>query len=325
VKLARGPAPVSKQRPTPPNVAPPAVAKRPSNPFGLRTIWKRYLPPVRLVWIFLALLVWHENGLVNRTVAEPLLLLPLVAAVTDLGFQTVRFPHLRFPDAAIANGLFLTVILWPTDVSLALVSVAVATVGVRHAIRVGGHPVLNPAAAGVALAAALFALPQPWHVGTTVVDAALVALLGLILWSRATYSWRILVPYFLVNVGASVAIAQLLGGSHAVPIVVQATVLGSQSLFFGFFMVTEPRTAPSARWAMLVFGGLVGLSAALLPTVFAERPAISALGVLAPYLALFLGNAFAVLLPSARGTRRPNSTPTRVPGRAFARPLNPER
>ncbi|MCI4362507.1 MAG: RnfABCDGE type electron transport complex subunit D, partial [Thermoplasmata archaeon] len=167
--------------------------------------------------------------------------------------------------------------------------------------------------------------PQPWHVGTTLVDAAIIALLGLLLWSRATHSWRILVPYFLVNLASSVVIAEVLGGPRAVPIVLQATVLGSASLFFGFFMVSEPRTAPSARWAMLVFGGLVGLSAALLPTLFAERPAISALGVLAPYLALFLGNAFAVLLPSARGTRRPNARSTRVPGRAFARPLNPER
>ncbi|MCI4362508.1 MAG: hypothetical protein L3J77_04895, partial [Thermoplasmata archaeon] len=124
-------------------------ARHPPARFGIRTIWKRYLPPVRLVWIFLAILVWHEGGLVSRAVAEPLLLLPLVAAVTDLGFQKIRFPHLRIPDAAIANGLFLTVILWPTVVSLAVVSVAVATVGVRHAIRVGGHPVLNPAAAGV--------------------------------------------------------------------------------------------------------------------------------------------------------------------------------
>ncbi|HXQ94471.1 MAG TPA: RnfABCDGE type electron transport complex subunit D [Thermoplasmata archaeon] len=330
--LAVRPAPPVPAEPAAPLVPPSAPAPKPAPPrartsprkFGLRTIWKRYLPPVRLVWIFLAILVWNGHGFASRAVAEPLLLLPVIAAVADLAFQLVRFPKLRFPDAAIANGLFLTVILWPTGVSLALLSVVLVTVGLRHVARVGGHPILNPAAAGVLVAATVFALPQPWHVGVTTTDVALVALLGAILWSKATHTWRILVPYFAVNIAASLAVAEYLGGPSAVRLVFQASVLGAATVFYGFFMVSEPRTAPSARPAMLMFGALVGFTAAVLPVLFAEYPTYSALGVLTPYLALFIGNVFAVALPSARGARRPTTHPTSPPRRAAAGTPGPE-
>jgi Na+-translocating ferredoxin:NAD+ oxidoreductase RnfD subunit len=234
-----------------------------------------------------------------------LLALPIAGAFADLGLQAVRFPRLRFPDAAIANGLFLAVILWPATVFLELTAVAVATVGVRHLLRVAGHPIFNPAAFGVTLAATVFALPQPWHVGVTLQDTELVAALGLILWTRAWHSWRLWAMFFATNIAATLLLADYLGGSSILPLVIQTSVLGAAPVFYGFFMVSEPRTAPSNRRAMVVFGALVGVSAAVFPVLFAEYPNISALGVLTPYLALFLGNIFAVALPSARAARQP--------------------
>lgn len=271
-------------------------------------IWKRYFPPVRLVWIFLVVIVWNADGFVSRAVAWPLLALPITAALADLGLQAARFPRLRFPDAAIANGLFLSVILWPVTVSIELTAVAVATVGVRHLLRVGGHPVFNPAALGVTLAATIFALPQPWHVGLTLRDTELVAILGLILWSRAWHTWRIWVLFFVTNIAATLLLADYLAGSSVLPLVIQTSVLGAAPVFYGFFMVSEPRTAPSNRRAMLIFGALVGISAAVMPVLLAEFPTYSALGVLTPYLALFFGNVFAVALPSARGAHRSSSS-----------------
>lgn len=290
-------------------------------------MWKRYFPPVRLVWLFLLVLVWNAEGFVNQAVAWPLLALPLVAAVTDLGLQFARFPRLRIPDAAIANGLFLSVILWPSDVSLVPVTVAVATVGLRHLLRRAGHPYFNPAALGVTLAAVVFALPQPWHVGYTLTDSALIALLGLVLWSRAWHTWRLWVVYFVVNAVVTLSIADYLAGSSVLSYVVQATLLAPAPVFYGFFMVTEPRTAPSARKAMILFAAMVGASAAIFPVVFATYPVVSALGVLTPYLALFLGNGYTLLAPSARGVhRRPSAAAARVrpsPPRATPNPEVP--
>lgn len=290
-------------RPVRPSHSPPRPTTRGwRNAVPVR-IWKRYFPPVRLVWIFLAILVWNVNGFVNLTVAGPLLLLPIVAVVTDLGLQVTRFPRPRIPDAAIANGLFLSVILWPTTLSLELAAVAAATVGFRHLLRWGGHPLLNPAALGVTIAATVFALPQPWHVGYTLRDSVLIAALGLILWSRARHTWRLWAVFFAFNIGATLALADYLGGAATLPLVIQTSVLGGAPLFYGFFMVTEPRTAPSARWAMILYGVVVGLSAAVLPVALALYTSLSAFGVLTPYLALFVGNLFAAALPSARGAR----------------------
>lgn len=298
-----------------PKPAPRRSGKR-SNILPVR-IWKRYFPPVRLVWIFLLVLVWNADGFVSRAVAWPLLVLPLAAALADLGMQAARFPRLRLPDAAIANGLFLSVILWPATVSLELTAIAVATVGIRHLLRVGGHPILNPAALGVTLAATVFALPQPWHVGLTLHDTELVAALGLILWSRAWHTWRLWAVFFATNIASTLLLADYLAGISVLPIVIQTTVLGAAPIFYGFFMVSEPRTAPSNRRAMMVFGALVGVSAAVFPVLFVEYPNLIALGVLTPYLALFLGNLFAVALPSARGARRPSASRS---GTAGAKP-----
>ncbi len=276
-------------------------ARRKFQPLDL---WKRYLPPVRLVWIFLLILVYNADGFANRAVAGPLLVLPLAAALTDIGLQLARFPRPRIPDAAIANGLFLSVILWPTDVSLELVAVAVATVGLRHLLRRNGHPILNPAALGVTLAATVFALPQPWHVGLTLTDAALVAVLGLVLWSRAWHTWRLWVVFFAVNAVASLALAEYLAGSSVLLYVAQTILIAPAPVFYAFFMVTEPRTAPSARRPMILYAAVVGASAAAFPFLFAKYPVVSALGVLAPYLALFVGNLYTTVVPSARGVRR---------------------
>jgi enediyne biosynthesis protein E5 len=320
VHLASNPPP-TPATPRAPPVRPPIGPVAPARvaPAGTRSrtsgwrnllpvrIWKRYFPPVRLVWIFLLVIVWNGDGFLNRTIAWPLLFLPLTAAMTDLGFQAARFPKLRIPDAAIANGLFLSVILWPATVSIELTAIAVATVGVRHLLRFAGHPIFNPAALGVTLAAVVFAIPQPWHVGLTLRDTELVAALGLLLWSKAWHTWRLWVVFFATNIAATLLLADYLAGSSVLPLVIQTSVLGATPVFYGFFMVTEPRTAPSARRAMIIYGALVGVSAAVFPVLFAEYPTYSAFGVLTPYLALFLGNVFAVALPSARGSRRPSS------------------
>ncbi|MCI4348734.1 MAG: hypothetical protein L3J93_00730 [Thermoplasmata archaeon] len=269
--------------------------------------------------------MWNGSGLLNQAVAEPLLLLPIVAVATDLAFQFVRFPRVRFPDAAIANGLFLSVILWPSQISLALVSIAIVTVGLRHAARWASHPLVNPAAAGIVLAAAVFALPQPWHVGSTLRDTALVGALGLIAWAKAPHTWRLWAPYFATNLIAVAAIADFLGGSRALSLVVNTALLGTTPVFYGLFMVTEPRTAPSPRPAMIGYAVTVGLAAAAFPALFAEVSVVSALGVLAPYLALFVGNLFTLILPAARGAGKPAATraptpPLRLPARAATKP-----
>ena len=305
--------PAPPEPPAPIAAAPAAVAARKApvvrRKFRPIDIWRRYLPPVRLVWIFLGILVAVGGGFVSSTRAIPLLVLPVTALITDLAFQKVRFPRLRIPDAAIATSLFLALIIWPADVTLALLSIAVVSVGLRHFVRAGGHPWFNPAAAGLVLATAIFALPTSWHVGLSSGEIVLVALFGTLLIVRAPHAWRIPVFYFASNLVTVLAITFALGAGATWPMALEFEVFSGASVFFGFFMVTEPRTAPSARWAMAVFGGIVGVVSGAFPVLFAEVPVLGALGVIAPFLALFVGNLF-TLLPFARGARRAAPSPS---------------
>lgn len=296
---------------------PAAAAKR--RPFRPIDIWKRYLPPVRLVWLFLGIILAAVGGFDSGAIAGPLLIVPIVGAITDLAFQRVRFPRLRFPDAALATSLFLSLIIWPTSIDLALLSIAVVSVGLRHVVRISSHPLLNPAAAGISIATVLFALPTSWHVGLTPVDAAVIAFLGAILILRAPHTWRMPVFYFASYLPITVAITLAYGAGAHLAALLEVGALGPASVFFGMFMVSEPRTAPTARRAMIVFSAVVGISSGILPLVFTEIPELGALGVLAPFLALFIGNVLTATLPSARGTGRAAAKPApRAAGRRLA-------
>ncbi|HYK93404.1 MAG TPA: RnfABCDGE type electron transport complex subunit D, partial [Thermoplasmata archaeon] len=310
------PAPVAA-RPALPVSPKPALARKPvpaRRKFRISDIWKRYLPPVRLVWLFLGILVAVGGGFVSGARAYPLIAIPVVGAIVDLAFQKVRFPRLRFPDAALATSLFLSLIIWPADVSLSLISIAVVAVGLRHFVRAGGHPWFNPAAAGLVLATAIFALPTSWHVGLSNAEIGLVALLGVILMIRAPHAWRIPVFYFASNLIVVLALTFALGAGARWPMAIEYEVLSGASVFFGFFMVTEPRTAPSARWAMALFGIVVGVTSAAFPVLFTEVPVLGALGVIAPFLALMAGNAMTLILPAARGSQRSVPAPSAAPG-----------
>ncbi len=301
----------------PPRASPPSSSSR-RRPFRPIDLWKRYLPPVRLVWLFLGVLLASVGGFESAAIAGPLVTVPIVGAIVDLAFQRVRFPRLRFPDAALATSLFVSLIVWPATVDLALLSVAIVSVGLRHVLRVNSHPVLNPAAAGIAVATVLFGLSTSWHLGFGTTAAALVVALGAVLIVRAPHTWRMPVFYFAAYLPVTIAIAVGLGaGGQLVPLL-EAGALGPASLFFGLFMVSEPRTAPTARRAMAIFAGLVGLVAGVLPLLFAEVAALGPLGVLAPFLALFAGNVVTAVLPSARGSggasRRPAERSVRRPG-----------
>ena len=297
-----------------PRPAPAASAPAARRKFRVQDIWKRYLPPVRLVWIFLGILVWYGGAFDSAAVAGPILLILGVGIATDLGFQYVRFPKFRIPDTAIATSLFIALIIWPGEASLALASVAVAGVGMRHFFRVGGHPMFNPAALGLTFAVLMFALPNSWHVGVSLQEEALVALFGTILIVKAPHTWRFPVFFFAAYIPLVMLIAVAYGGAANLAMIFTTEAVGSQAVFFAFFMVSEPRTAPSSRRAMILYALMLGSVTAILPLLFTELPYVGGLGMIAPFLALFVGNAYTVLAPASRGQRKaPSAKPVPAP------------
>ena len=264
---------------------------------------RRLLPPARLTWILLLVLggyaVDHFGGLGLTS----LVVLPLVAAVADIGLQSVRFPHLRVPDAALATGLFVALLLPPTVPLLAGAAVAFAAIGVKHALRRRGRPIVNPAATGVILGVFLLGLAPAWWAGVDLVSEVTLVAFGLTLIVRSPTGWRLPATFFLVYAPFSVFVKVVLAAALS-PKVLLLGVLDPATLFFGLFMVAEPRSAPRDPSLHVLYAALVALGAALLPIVMPSA------GILVALVLVGVGSGTTAVVLALRRPERA-SRPTR--------------
>jgi Na+-translocating ferredoxin:NAD+ oxidoreductase RnfD subunit len=263
-----------------------AVVPAPST----RRLFLRTFPPVRLAWLFLAGLGAYESHYLFGLGATSLLAIPIVAALVDLLFQRARFAHLRFPDAALVTGLFIALIFPPTAPLLLTGTAVFAGIGIRHALRYRGRPWLNPAVSGVVLGTLLFGLAPAWWVGIGPYGEVAMITLGALLVLRAPSSWRVPLV-FLATYGLLAVVQHLVIGATTDPRVLLLQAADPATLFFGLFMVVEPRTSPTAAHEQVLFSGVVGIAAAFLP-IF-----LPTLGILA---SLLVGNLLAVVLRRSR-------------------------
>jgi len=100
------------------------AAATPSALRAWRASFRRALPPARLLWITLIGLGIYESNYLGGLGATSLVVAPVMAGMVDLGFQSVRFARPRFPDAALATGLFLALIFPPTAGLVLIAAVA---------------------------------------------------------------------------------------------------------------------------------------------------------------------------------------------------------
>ena len=258
---------------------------------------RKALPPVRLVWAFLLVLGIYGVLYLGGMGLLSLGILPTVAVVTDLLFQRLRFPRLRSPEPALATGLFLA-LLFPPTVSVPLAAVVVLTaITFRHVLRWKGRPWFNPAALGVVLAAVFLGFGPAWWVALTPTEEILLVAFGLVLLGRNLRPWRLVLTFFVAYAGLSLLDHAFFGGATS-PAVLALGILDPVTIFFGLFMLTEPRTSPKDPHAHPLVGGIVAILAVFLPL------ALPSLGIL---VALLAGNALAMIL--GRGTEATSAVP----------------
>jgi Na+-translocating ferredoxin:NAD+ oxidoreductase RnfD subunit len=276
---------------------------------------RRVLPPVRILWLMLVGLGIYGSNYLGGLGESTLVVAPLIAVVADLGFQSVRFDRPRFPDSALATGLFIALIFPPTA-SLALVAtVAFAAVAFRHVLRSKGRPWFNPAATGILLGTLFLGLAPAWWVGIGPFGEVAILALGLVLLARTPRQWR-LPAVFLMTYGVLAAVQHVVVGASLAPHVLLLQAFDPATLFFALFMVVEPRTAPGAAHDQILYAGTIGVGAAFLPLF------LPSLGIL---VALLGGNVLALLLrrqaavvtvprrSSARTSRSRSRAPVRWP------------
>lgn len=265
---------------------------RAPSPEWLRTI-RKLLPPARLVWVSLLVLGLYSLDYLRGLGASSLVVAPAVAVLVDLTFQRVRFDTLRVPDAALATGLFVALVL-PPSAPLSFLGIAsFVAVALRHVLRSAGHPWFNPAAVGILTAAFAFGLAPAWWAGIGPVGEYLVVALGIALIVRSPAQWRL--PVSFLGVYAALATVQhVVLGATTDPHILLLQAIDPTTVFFALFMIAEPRTAPSAPAGQPLYAGLVATVAAFAP-LFSPSAGL--------LIALALGNLVAVVLRRSETAR----------------------
>ncbi|MFA5167208.1 MAG: RnfABCDGE type electron transport complex subunit D [Candidatus Omnitrophota bacterium] len=160
----------------------------------------------------------------------------------------LKTKKLRATDGILTSGLIIGYVLSAESPWWMFLAAAAFTVGVKRLLRFHGKNLLNPAAAGLFLAAFL--------------------LEGSIEWKGA-YTWYFLFPaglYIIYKIKKTEIVLGYFMMSLAL-FIPQALIQGSSLLnipwyfnyFFIFIMLIEPKTTPPTRWPKIAFGAGVAL------------------------------------------------------------------
>lgn len=186
----------------------------------------------------------------------------VTAMVVDRVFLKIKKRPFRFPDSALITGFFLSLILQPDAARWWLPGV-IAAIAIlsKHIFFLRGRPIFNPAAFGLVVAVFVFhGFTSWWGVAHPV-----MLLVGL--WVALKMRRLKMVGVFLAVWGVfSVTFDYVMPLQAGVPVPTDfwLFVVSAPLVFFGFLMLTEPRTSPWAPKVLLWYAGFVSAVAFLL-------------------------------------------------------------
>jgi Na+-transporting NADH:ubiquinone oxidoreductase subunit NqrB len=188
------------------------------------------------------------------------------------------------PLSALITSYSLTLLLRTDVIALAMLA-AIIAIGSKFLVRVRGKHVFNPA--NVALVSLMLLSDRAWissgQWGSATIGALALACLGLLVLTRARRAETTL-AFIAGYAGLLFARALWLGDPLAIPI---HQLQNGALLIFAFFMISDPKTSPDARFGRILHGSLVAAVAYIIQFVFYEPNApILALIVCAPVVPL---------------------------------------
>jgi Na+-translocating ferredoxin:NAD+ oxidoreductase RnfD subunit len=220
-------------------------------------------PKGLLILVMGALVVVAAIGTGLRLAAPVVLSAVAAAMIVDAPIIRAREGAWFFPDGALLTGLFVAMILSPHEPWQVAGTVAAVAVGTKYLFRVRGANVFNPAALALVATFYVFNTGQSWWGALPELPAPAILLLigaGVFITRRVNKVPAVLAflgAYFLLFTITSFAS----NPAHLVAIY-RAPDLHA-SLFFAFFMVTDPPTSPPKHRDQLIFGALVAVVAYL--------------------------------------------------------------
>lgn len=210
----------------------------------------------------------------------PLVLVSVITAtLTDLGITYFKDKKIFFPSSAIIIGLIIGLLLAPAlPLHIPAVASFLAMLS-KHAIKINKKHIFNPASFGIAATLLLFPVTLRWWGGTSTIS---VAILGLFILYKLRKIHHIF-TFFFTYVFLALIYTMITNQSFSF---IASEVLSGAFLFFMFFMLTDPRTAPIKNKAKVLYGIVIAIATFML---FFATPNAFIYGLL-------IGNVFVPLL-----------------------------
>ncbi len=230
----------------------------------------------------LALSVLGQIPQLPLPLAFTTLLLLMSCWVVDWIFAKVFGAKSKW-ESVVATALILSLIISPVapqdfEGLLLPLFAALWAMASKYVFAIDRKHLFNPAALGAALAMPITGHAASWWIGSAQWGLVLA---GGILMTRKIRCLDLLLPFAVAALGVIAGTAF----KGFVWMFVSETLLHSAFFFFGFVMLTEPRTLPFGRPWRVAFALIVGL-------LYAPSVHIGALRF-APETALLIGNGFA--------------------------------
>lgn len=188
----------------------------------------------------------------------------LGAAVLDVGLARVLRGAWIVPTGALLSGMFVALILSLTEPFPVVVVTGMLAVNTKYLFQLRGRHVFNPAAFALVASSILFSSGQSWW--GAMPDLPMPGLLVLV-----GTGWFIAdrvnkMPAVLIYLGTSAllfTVASFVLDPARVAEVFRAPDVNA-TLFFAFFMVTDPPTSPTRYRDQVIYGFIVAMASVVI-------------------------------------------------------------
>jgi Na+-translocating ferredoxin:NAD+ oxidoreductase RnfD subunit len=239
---------------------------------------KGYVALAMLAYLVIASIGYKSiMGIKNAIVAV------IAAVVVDIAINIFKRKKAAKPDGAVITALIIALILSFATSTFVIAATAILAILSKHLLVYKKKPIFNPAVVGLLLSVFLFKTGQSWWGAFGDLSAWTMIFLfigGYVIANRINKFPQVFA--FLLTSFILLAIMGIFHIGDAVdalrPPFVNAT------LFFGFFMLTDPPTSPAKDKDQVIFGILTAAAGTIIYALFG--------GLIYLFIGLLLGNLY---------------------------------